>query len=71
MTIIKKKFKKRVLGLCISQGPRRKHYTDEHHKLHRTYHVNFMKLQNAFENTIRFQPDPARKVVNLKALSSI
>ena len=59
------KFKKRVPGLCVSRGPRRKHRTDQCHKLHRTNHDSFIKLRKTFEDTIRFQSDPAGQVINL------
>ena len=47
-------------------GPRRKHRTDQRHKLHRTNHYNFIKLRKGIEDTIRFQSDPAGQVINLK-----
>ena len=59
------KFKKRVPGLCDSPGPRRKHRTDQRHKLHRTNHDNFIKFRKTLEDTIRFQSDPAGQVINL------
>ena len=59
------KFKKRVPGVCVSWGPRRKHRTDQRHKLHRTNHGNFIKLRKTLEDTIRYQSDPAGQVINL------
>ena len=59
------KFKKRVPGLCVSWGPRRKYRTDQPHKLHRTNHDIFIKLRKTLEDTIRFQSDPAGQVINL------
>ena len=59
------KIKLRVPGLCISRGPRRKHRTDQRHKLHWTNHDNFIKLWKTLEDTIRFQCDPAGQVINL------
>ena len=57
--------KKRVPGLCVSREPIRKHRTDQRHKLHRTNHDNFIKLQKTLEDTTRFQYDPAGQVINL------
>ena len=59
------KFKKRVPGICVSRGPRRKHRADQRHKLHRTNNDNFIKLRKTLEDTIRFQSDPAGQVINL------
>ena len=59
------KFKRRVPGLCVSRGPRRKHRTDQRHKLHRQNHDNYIKLRKTLEDTIRFQSDPAGQVINL------
>ena len=59
------KFKKRVPGLCVSREPRRKHRTDQRHKLHRTNHYNFIKLLKTLEDAISFQSDPAGQVINL------
>ena len=56
---------KRVPGLCVSRWPRRKHRTDQRHKLHRTNHDNFIKLWKTLEDTIRFQSYPAGQVINL------
>ena len=60
-----KTFKKRVPGLCVSRGPRRKHRTVQRHKLHRTNNDNFIKLRKTLEGTIRFQSDPAGQVIIL------
>ena len=59
------KFKKRVPGLCVSRGPRRKYRTDQSYKLHRTNHDNLIKLRKTLEDTSRFQFDPAGQVLNL------
>ena len=57
------KFKKRDSGHCISRRPRRKHRIDQHHKLNRKNHENFIKQQKTLDDTIRFQYDPAGKVI--------
>ena len=44
---------------------RRKHRTDQRHKLNLTNHDNFIKLRKTLEDTIRFQSDPAGQVINL------
>ena len=46
-------------------GPRRKHGTDQRHKLHRTNHDNFINLGKTLEDAIRFQSDPTGQVINL------
>ena len=56
---------KRVPGFCVWQGPRRKYRTDQRHKLHRTNHGNFIKLEKTLEDTIRFQSHQAGQVINL------
>ena len=56
---------KRVSGLCVSRGPRRKHGTDQRHKIHQTNHDNFIKLRKTLKDTIRFQSDSAGHVINL------
>ena len=56
---------RRVPGLCVSRGPRRKHRTDQRHKRHRQNHDNYIKLRKTLEDTIRFQSDPAGQVINL------
>ena len=48
------KFKKRVAGLCISWGPKRKHRTDQRHKRRRTNHDVGQTLMNLFIVLIRY-----------------
>ena len=48
-----------------STGAKKKHRNDQRHKLHRTSHDNFIKLQKMLEDTFRFQSDAAGQVVNL------
>lgn len=48
------KFKKRVPGLCISWGPKRKHRTDQLHEPRRTNHDVEQTLMNLFIVLIRY-----------------
>ena len=68
--ITKKKQKKqkhrklKKTNSCISQGPRRKHRTDQRHKLYWTNN-NFIKLRKTLDNTIGFKSDKTGQAINL------
>ena len=69
--ITKKKQKKqkhrklKKTNSCISQRLRRKHRTDQRHKLYWTYNDNFIKLRKTLDNSIGFKSDPTGQVINL------
>ena len=48
-------FKKKIPGLCVSRGPRRKHQTDQSHKLNQTNHNNLINLPKTLDFNLTLQ----------------